>query len=109
MFAPEAVRLRFERWLNACPDDVVLRWLFGAVLIATVSVLALDYYEMVSAPEEQTAIRKAAKESVPYYVKLWDAKEKDARAAVLKGGAKIIPASERNTYGPNCCACTEKR
>jgi TRAP-type C4-dicarboxylate transport system substrate-binding protein len=27
-------------------------------------------------------------------VKLWDAKERDARAAVIKGGAKIIPASE---------------
>lgn len=45
-------------------------------------------------PQEQAAIRKAAKESVPYYVKLWDAKERDARTAVLKGGAKIIPASE---------------
>ena len=45
-------------------------------------------------PVEQAAIRKAAKESVPYYVKLWDAKEKDARVAVLKGGAKIVPASE---------------
>jgi tripartite ATP-independent transporter DctP family solute receptor len=45
-------------------------------------------------PQEQAAIRKAAKESVPYYVKLWDAKEKEAKAAVLKGGAKIIPASE---------------
>jgi tripartite ATP-independent transporter DctP family solute receptor len=45
-------------------------------------------------PQEQAAIRKAAKESVPYYVKLWDAKERDARAAVIKGGAKIIPAAE---------------
>jgi tripartite ATP-independent transporter DctP family solute receptor len=45
-------------------------------------------------PQEQTALRKAAKDSVPYYVKLWDAKEKDARAAVLKGGAKIIPSTE---------------
>jgi tripartite ATP-independent transporter DctP family solute receptor len=44
--------------------------------------------------EEQDAIRKAAQDSVPYYVNLWDAKEKDARAAVLKGGARIIPASE---------------
>ena len=43
---------------------------------------------------EQAAIRKAAKESVPYYVTLWDAKEKDARAAVLKGGARIVPAAE---------------
>jgi len=31
---------------------------------------------------------------VPYYVKLWEAREKDARAAVIKGGAKIIPAAE---------------
>ncbi|MBC7682158.1 MAG: TRAP transporter substrate-binding protein, partial [Ferruginibacter sp.] len=45
-------------------------------------------------PAEQVALRKAAKESVPYYVTLWDAKEKDAKAAVLKGGAKIIPASD---------------
>ena len=45
-------------------------------------------------PEEQAAIRQAAKASVPYYSKLWDAKETQARAAVIKGGAKIIPASE---------------
>src|SRR5450432_260223 len=45
-------------------------------------------------PEEQSALRKAAKESVPYYVQLWDAKEKEARAAVLKGGAKIIDSSQ---------------
>jgi tripartite ATP-independent transporter DctP family solute receptor len=44
--------------------------------------------------DEQAAIRKAAKESVPYYQQLWDAKEKEARAVVLKGGAKIIPTSE---------------
>ena len=45
-------------------------------------------------PAEQATIRKAAKDSVPYYVKLWDAKEKDARAAVLKAGAKIVDASQ---------------
>jgi len=45
-------------------------------------------------PQEQTAIRAAAKASVPYYVKLWDAREKEAQANVLKGGAKIVPASE---------------
>ena len=44
--------------------------------------------------EEQAALRTAAKASVPYYVTLWEAKEKEARAAVVKGGAKIIPASE---------------
>ena len=45
-------------------------------------------------PEEQSAIRKSAKASVPYYTNLWEAKEKESRAAVIKGGAKIIPASE---------------
>jgi tripartite ATP-independent transporter DctP family solute receptor len=45
-------------------------------------------------PDQQAAIRKSAKASVPYYVKLWEAKEKDAKAAVIKGGAKIIPAAE---------------
>lgn len=45
-------------------------------------------------PLEQTALRKAAKESVAYYVTLWDAREKDAKAAVLKGGAKIIPNAD---------------
>ena len=46
------------------------------------------------APDEQAAIRKAAKASVPYYQNLWQAKETAARASVLKAGAKIIPASE---------------
>ncbi|APW37799.1 C4-dicarboxylate ABC transporter [Rhodoferax koreense] len=45
-------------------------------------------------PAEQVALRKSAKASVAYYVTLWDAKEKEAKAAVLKGGAKIVPASE---------------
>ena len=50
-------------------------------------------------PEEQVAIRKAAKASVPYYVKLWEAKEKEARDAVVKGGAKIVPAAEIDRKG----------
>ena len=45
-------------------------------------------------PQEQAAIRKAAKESVAYYQKLWDAKELDARADVVKAGVKIVPAAE---------------
>ncbi len=45
-------------------------------------------------PQEQAAIRQAAKESVPYYVKLWEAKEKEARAAVLKAGAKVVESAQ---------------
>jgi len=44
--------------------------------------------------EQQVAIRQAAKDSVPFYVKLWEPKEKEAKAAVIKGGAKIVPAAE---------------
>ena len=44
--------------------------------------------------EEQTAIRAAAKASVPFYVKLWEPREVAAKAAVIKGGAKVIPAAE---------------
>jgi len=44
--------------------------------------------------EQQAAIRSAARDSVPVYVKLWEAREKDAKAAVIKGGAKITPAAD---------------
>jgi tripartite ATP-independent transporter DctP family solute receptor len=44
--------------------------------------------------EQQLEIRTAAKASVPFYVKLWEPKEKEAKAAVIKGGAKVVPASE---------------
>jgi len=50
-------------------------------------------------PQEQKAIRVAAKASVPYYVKLWEAKEIASKEAVIKGGAKIIPASEIDRKG----------
>ena len=63
------------------------------VMSPEVLVFSKKVWDTLSAAE-QTAIRKAAKESVPYYVKLWDAREKDARAAVLKGGAKIIDSSQ---------------
>ncbi|CAJ0790102.1 Solute-binding protein [Ralstonia condita] len=45
-------------------------------------------------PQEQAAIRKAAADSVPYYVKLWTAREQAATAAVTKGNATIVPAAQ---------------
>lgn len=44
--------------------------------------------------EQQAAIRTSAKNSVPYYVQLWENKEKAAKAEILAGGSKIIPASQ---------------
>jgi tripartite ATP-independent transporter DctP family solute receptor len=63
------------------------------VMTPEVLVFSKKVWETLT-PQEQAAIRQAAKESVPYYVKLWEAKEKEARAAVLKGGAKIIDSSQ---------------
>jgi tripartite ATP-independent transporter DctP family solute receptor len=45
-------------------------------------------------PQEQSAIRKAAADSVPYYEKLWTAKEAEGVQTVTKAGVKIIPASQ---------------
>lgn len=63
------------------------------VMSPEVVVFSKKVWDTLS-PQEQTAIRKAAKDSVPFYVKLWEAKEKESKAAVIKGGAKIIPASQ---------------
>ena len=68
------------------------------VMTPEVLVFSKKIWDTLS-PAEQAALRKAAKESVPYYVTLWDAKEKDARASVLKGGAKIVPATEIDRKG----------
>ncbi len=63
------------------------------VMAPEVVVFSKKIWDTLS-KEEQAAIRKAAKDSVPYYVKLWEAKEKASKEAVIKGGAKIVPAAE---------------
>ena len=45
-------------------------------------------------PQEQAIIKKAADDSVPYYEKLWTAREAEAAKTVTKGGATIVPASQ---------------
>ncbi|HXD39444.1 MAG TPA: TRAP transporter substrate-binding protein [Ramlibacter sp.] len=54
-------------------------------------------------PEDQKAIRQAAKESVPYMRKLWDEREEKSLATVKAGGAEIIKvdkASFQNAMKP---------
>ena len=45
-------------------------------------------------PQEQEIIKKAAADSVPYYQKLWTARENDAGKTVTKGGAQIVAAGQ---------------
>jgi tripartite ATP-independent transporter DctP family solute receptor len=63
-----------------------------------VLVFSKKIWETLS-KDEQAAIRKAAQDSVPYYVKLWEVQEKTARASVIKGGATIVPAAEVDRKG----------
>jgi len=63
------------------------------VMSPEVVVFSKKIWDTLSS-EEQTALRRAAKDSVPFYVNLWEAREKDSKAAVIKGGAKIVPAAE---------------
>jgi hypothetical protein len=43
-----SLRLRVARWLDDRPDDTVLRWTFGSLIAATVTVAALDYRDLAS-------------------------------------------------------------
>ena len=51
------------------------------------------------APEDQKAIRQAAKESVPYMRKLWDEREEKSLATVKAGGAQIIDVDKASFQG----------
>ncbi len=44
--------------------------------------------------EEQDIVRKAAKDSVPYFSKLWIAKEEAAKKVVVDAGVTIVPAKD---------------
>ncbi len=52
MTLAETARGRLVAWLNATPDDTILNWVFATMLIATVSVLGLDYWQMSQAAEQ---------------------------------------------------------
>jgi hypothetical protein len=51
MSGASSIRGRVAHWLQDRPDDHVLRWLFAIMVTATVAVIALDYAEMLQAPE----------------------------------------------------------
>jgi tripartite ATP-independent transporter DctP family solute receptor len=48
------------------------------------------------AKEDQDAIRKAAKESVPFMRKLWDEREEAARKTVEAAGSKIVTVDKKS-------------
>jgi TRAP-type C4-dicarboxylate transport system substrate-binding protein len=50
-------------------------------------------------PDDQKALRQAAKESVPYMRKLWDEREEKSLATVKAGGAQIIDVDKASFQG----------
>lgn len=54
-----SMRTRFQDWLGDRPDDHILRWLFGAMLSATVAVVALDYAQMLHDSDRQASAAPA--------------------------------------------------
>jgi tripartite ATP-independent transporter DctP family solute receptor len=49
-------------------------------------------------PQDQAAIRKAAKESVPYMRKLWDEREVKSRKMVEAAGSQVVPVANRQEF-----------
>ena len=62
-----SLRTRIECWLNGSPDDAVLRWLFRAMLATTVSVLAVDFWQLNQRAPEETApqLQKTSEPAAP--------------------------------------------
>ncbi|TDV35680.1 tripartite ATP-independent transporter DctP family solute receptor [Paraburkholderia caballeronis] len=63
------------------------------VMIPEVLVFSKKIWDTLT-PQEQATVKKAATDSVPYYVKLWTAQEDNAMKTVVKGGATVVPASQ---------------
>jgi hypothetical protein len=62
----ENIRERATNWLRNNPDDGILRWLFRVLVVATITVVGLDYYEMLQlTPEIQTSISSPSPASDP--------------------------------------------
>lgn len=53
--ASSTLRTRVERWLHGRPDDAVLRWLFRGMLALTVTVLAVDFWQLNQRPLDETS------------------------------------------------------
>jgi len=66
VFSGEKIREGAVNWLRNHPDDQILRWLFGVIVIAAVSVVGIDYYEMLTnSPGDEAAISSPVPASEP--------------------------------------------
>jgi TRAP-type C4-dicarboxylate transport system substrate-binding protein len=66
-------------------------------LAPEVLVFSKKVWETLS-PADQAAIRKAAKESVPYMRKLWDEREQKSRKIVEAAGTQVITIANKHEF-----------
>lgn len=70
---PPDFRDRFNAWLSDRPDDAILRKLFAVMLAGTVTVLALDYFEMSGLREQAAAaLPELSTDSLPVALPSFD-------------------------------------
>jgi len=68
------------------------------VMLPEVLVFSKRNWDLLT-PAEQQALRAAAKASIPYYVKLWEAREAAARATLAKAGVTFVPPAQIQHQG----------
>lgn len=66
-------------------------------MVPEVLVFSKKIWDTLS-KEDQAAIRKAAKESVPVMRKLWDERELKSRKIVEAGGAQVVPVPNKQEF-----------
>jgi hypothetical protein len=60
-----SIRARVEHWLSDRPDDCVLRWLLRVMIAASVTVLVLDYGQLLARVEEQASLPMPSPTAAP--------------------------------------------
>jgi hypothetical protein len=92
--ASSSLRDRLANWAQNRPDDHLLRWLFAIMVSATIAVIALDYRDLLQAPERSvrsspglmTETEKPSAEPLP------SRRDGERRPGVLRTSDKALGA-----------------
>jgi hypothetical protein len=99
LLSTDKIRTRAAAWLNDHPDDRILNWLFSAIIVATISVVGYDYYQMMAGDTgEEASISSPADDPSPSLLPSIlpsFSPGKDRRIAMPKPNGKL---SEKMTF-----------
>jgi hypothetical protein len=86
VFDARSLRSWFQRWITGSADDDVLRWIYRCLLVATVTVIVLDYADLQNAVAERKAGLPPADQTT--------AQPMTAQPAHKDGGNRAVPLRE---------------